>query len=290
MQGLYYVLVIISTVLFSLQFLFNQRFQQTYGTGMKATQVFSLYKSLVIILMMLLISGFKVQFSWFSLGMATIYAVSSIAMGYYSLKAFSVANLSVYSVFSMLGGMILPFFLGVLFYDEGDNLVFKIICCALIVVAVLLNIKSGKQDKKALFYYFAVFVLNGMAGVISKIHQSSTSLSPVDSTSFMLLTAAVSVVISAAWLLIAYREIPLIKGKNILFVTGYGVFNGLGNLFLLIALSGENGLPASVQYPLVTGGVMVCSTVISTIRKEKLTVREYIATAIALLASIFIAL
>ena len=290
MQGLYYVLVIISTVLFSLQFLFNQRFQQTYGTGMKATQVFSLYKSLVIILMMLLISGFKVQFSWFSLGMATIYAVSSIAMGYYSLKAFSVANLSVYSVFSMLGGMILPFFLGVLFYDEGDNLVFKIICCALIVVAVLLNIKSGKQDKKALFYYFAVFVLNGMAGVISKIHQSSTSLSPVDSTSFMLLTAAVSVVISAAWLLIAYREIPLIKGKNILFVTGYGVFNGLGNLFLLIALSGENGLPASVQYPLVPGGVMVCSTVISTIRKEKLTVREYIATAIALLASIFIAL
>ena len=290
MQGLYYVLVIISTVLFSLQFLFNQRFQQTYGTGMKATQVFSLYKSLVIILMMLLISGFKVQFSWFSLGMATIYAVSSIAMGYYSLKAFSVANLSVYSVFSMLGGMILPFFLGVLFYDEGDNLVFKIICCALIVVAVLLNIKSGKQNKKALFYYFAVFVLNGMAGVISKIHQSSTSLSPVDSTSFMLLTAAVSVVISAAWLLIAYREIPLIKGKNILFVTGYGVFNGLGNLFLLIALSGENGLPASVPYPLVTGGVMVCSTVISTIRKEKLTVREYIATAIALLASIFIAL
>jgi hypothetical protein len=290
MQGLYYTLVIISTILFSLQFLFTQRFQETSGTGMKPTLVFSLYKSLVIILMMLLISGFKIQFSWFSLLMATVYAVSSMAMSYYSLKAFAVANLSVYSVFSMLGGMILPFFLGVLFYDEGDNLVFKIICCALIVVAVLLNIKSGKQNKKALFYYFAVFVLNGMAGVISKIHQSSTSLSPVDSTSFMLLTAAVSVVISAAWLLIAYREIPLIKGKNILFVTGYGVFNGLGNLFLLIALSGENGLPASVQYPLVTGGVMVCSTVISTIRKEKLTVREYIATAIALLASIFIAL
>ena len=256
MQGLYYALVIVSTVLFSLQFLFNQRFQQTYGTGMKATQVFSLYKSLVIILMMLLISGFKVQFSWFSLVMATVYAVSGITMGYYSLKAFSVANLSVYSVFSMLGGMILPFFLGVIFFDEGDNLPFKIVCCALIVVAVLLNVKSGKQDKKALFYYFAVFVLNGMSGVISKLHQSSAR-PHVDSTSFMLLAAAVTVVISAAWLLIAYRHIPLIKGKSILFVTG---------------------------------GVMVCSTIISTVRREKLTVREYIATAIALLASVFIAL
>ena len=93
MQGLFYTLVVISTILFSLQFLFTQRFQQINGTGMKATQVFSLYKSLVIILMMLLISGFKVQFSWFSLGMATIYAISSITMSYYSLKAFSVANL-----------------------------------------------------------------------------------------------------------------------------------------------------------------------------------------------------
>ena len=289
MQGLYYTLVIISTVLFSLQFLFTQRFQETSGTGMKPTLVFSLYKSLVIIFMMLLISGFKIGFSWFSLLMATVYAVSSMAMSYYSLKAFAVANLSVYSVFSMLGGMILPFFLGVLFFDEGDKLVFKIICCVLIVVAVLLNIKSGKQDKKALFYYFAVFVLNGMSGVISKLHQSSP-YSPVDSTSFMLWSSVVTVVLSAAWLLIAYRQIPLIKGKNIFFVTGYGVFNGLGNLFLLIALSGESGLPASVQYPLVTGGVMVCSTIISTIRKEKLTVREYIATFIALLASIFIAL
>lgn len=289
MQGLYYTLVIISTVLFSLQFLFTQRFQETSGTGMKPTLVFSLYKSLVIIFMMLLISGFKIGFSWFSLLMATVYAVSSMAMSYYSLKAFAVANLSVYSVFSMLGGMILPFFLGVLFFDEGDKLVFKIICCALIVVAVLLNIKSGKQDKKALFYYFAVFVLNGMSGVISKLHQSSP-YSPVDSTSFMLWSSVVTVVLSAAWLLIAYRQIPLIKGKNIFFVTGYGVFNGLGNLFLLIALSGESGLPASVQYPLVTGGVMVCSTIISTVRKEKLTVREYIATFIALLASIFIAL
>ena len=61
----------------------------------------------------------------------------------------------------------------------------------------------------------------------------------------------------------------------------------MGNLFLLIALA---VLPASVQYPLVTGGVMVCSTIISTIRKEKLTARDYAATVVALLASIFIAI
>ena len=280
-----YALVVAATLLFSLQFFFNQRFQQSYGTDLKASLVFSLYKSVVIIVIMVMIAGFKVKFTVFSLIMAAIYAAVGMLMSYYSLKAFSVANLSVFSVFSMLGGMILPFFLGVIFYDEPLT-VFKILCCLLIVGAVLLNIRRGEKNKKALLYYFAVFVLNGMAGVISKIHQSSAK-AHVDSTGFMIWSSIVTVVICAVWLLVGYGRIPLIKGKSILFVSGYGVFNGVGNLFLLIALS---VLPASVQYPLVTGGVMVCSTVISTLRREKLTVRDYAATAIALLASIFIAI
>ena len=280
-----YALVVGATLLFSLQFFFNQRFQQSYGTDLKASLVFSLYKSVVIIVIMLIIAGFKVEFTIFSVLMAVLYAAVGMLMVYYSLKAFSVANLSVFSVFSMLGGMILPFFLGVVFYDEPLT-VFKVICCLLIVGAVLLNIRSGKQNRKALIYYFAVFVLNGAAGVISKIHQSSQR-PHVDSTGFMIWSSIVTVVICLAWLLIKYRSIPIVKGKNILFVSGYGVFNGVGNLFLLIALA---VLPASVQYPLLTGGVMVCSTIISTIRKEKLTARDYAATVVALLASIFIAI
>ncbi len=81
------------------------------------------------------------------------------------------------------------------------------------------------------------------------------------------------------------QKIPLVHKNELVLVTGYGVFNGVGNLFLLIALG---SLPASVQYPLVTGGVMVFSAIISTIRREKLTTRDYIATAIAFLASVVI--
>ena len=282
---LYYTLIIISTVLFSLQFFFNQRFQQENGTDIKATLTFSFYKSIVALIIMLIISGFSVNLSPFSLAMALIYSVSGFLMTYFSLKAFSVANLSVYSVFSMLGGMILPFFLGVAFYDEELNL-FKIICCFLIVCSILLNIKSGSKDKKAVFYYMAVFVLNGMAGVISKIHQSS-ALPHANSSEFMAQTSIISAVICGIWLLISYRKIPLVSPKSFLYVSGSGLFNGVGNLFLLISLA---VLPASVQYPLVTGGVMVFSAVISTVRKEKLTKREYLATAVAFLASVLIAL
>ncbi len=281
---MYYLLVLSAVFLFSLQFLFNQKFQQSRGESLESALEFSLYKSIVIVVIMLFIGKFSIQITPFSVLMATLYAVSGIAMTAFSMKAFAVANLSVYSVFSMLGGMLLPFVLGIGFYNEELSL-FKLLCCLLIIVSVLLNIKKGKQDKKAIIYYMAVFVLNGMAGVLSKIHQSS-SLPHTDSTGFMLISSFITAVISAVWLLVSYKKIPLIKGKNLLYTAGYGVFNGIGNLFLLISLS---NLPASVQYPLVTGGVMVFSTAISALRKEKITAKEYVAAGVSFVASVLMA-
>ncbi len=279
-----YTLVFSATILFALQFLFNQKFEEKRGSDLKSALEFTLYKSVVIVVMMLLISGFKIIVTPFSLALSVVYAGACILMTYFSMKAFAVANLSVYSVFSMLGGMLLPFLLGVCFYDEKLTL-FKVVCCGLIVVSVLLNLKSGKQSKKAFLYYMAVFALNGSVGVISKIHQSS-EIPHTDSTGFMLLSSAVSMVISGIWLLIKHKKVPFIKGKSLVYASGYGVFNGLGNWFLLISLA---HLPASVQYPLVTGGVMVFSTVISAIRREKLSKNDYIAAAISFAASVLMA-
>ncbi len=281
---LYYILVFSATILFALQFFFNQRFEQSGGSDLKSALEFTFYKSIIIVVMMLLISGFKIIVTPFSVALAIVYAVACILMTYFSLKAFAVANLSVYSVFSMLGGMLLPFLLGVGFYDEKMS-IFKLICCGLIVVSVLLNLKGGKGNKKAFLYYMAVFVLNGGVGVISKIHQSS-DIAHTDSTGFMFLSSLASIIISAIWLLIKYRKIPVVKGKSLLFAGGYGIFNGVGNWFLLISLI---HLPASVQYPLVTGGVMVFSTLISALRKEKLTKSDYIAAGISFVASVLMA-
>ena len=281
---LYYALVFGATILFALQFLFNQKFETVRGSDLKSALEFTLYKNSVIVIMMLIISGFKIVITPFSAALSVVYAAACILMTYFSLKAFAVANLSVYSVFSMLGGMLLPFLLGVGFYNEKLT-VFKIVCCVLIAISVLLNLKGGKQSKKAFLYYMAVFVLNGGVGVISTIHQNS-DLPHTDSTGFMFLSSLAGVIISALWMLIKYKKIPLIKGKALLYTTGYGIFNGVGNWLLLVSLI---HLPASVQYPLVTGGVMVFSTVISIIRKEKLTKTDYIAAAVSFIASVLMA-
>ena len=103
---------------------------------------------------------------------------------------------------------------------------------------------------------------------------------------FMFYSGIFTIVICGLWLVFTGNKVPLFKGKRLLYSAGDGILNGVGDLLLLIALV---KLPASVQYPLVTGGVMVCSTLISTIRREDVKKLDYIAAVIALGASIMIA-
>ena len=56
---------------------------------------------------------------------------------------------------------------------------------------------------------------------------------------------------------------------------------------VLIALK---HLQASVQYPIVTGGVMIMSLMISLLRKEKISYKNVISTAIAFLSTVLISI
>ena len=68
---------------------------------------------------------------------------------------------------------------------------------------------------------------------------------------------------------------------------GSACLNSVANMLLLIALL---KLPASVQYPMVTGGVIVFSTVIELVRKSKLTKKEIAAALIAFAVSAMMAI
>ncbi len=280
----YYLLVLLSSLFFALQFLCQQKFEEKSGAGFVQAVAFSLYKGLTIVAIMLILSAFKLEFEWFSFLLSGVYALCYIFMAYFSLKAFSVANLSVYSVFTMLGGMLLPFVVGVVCYGEAFTL-FKVVCCLLVVIAVLLNIQKGASSKKAFLYYMLVFLLNGSIAVISKVHEAS-GFAHTGPESFMLYSGIWTIIVCAIWLLLIGEKIPLYKGGELLCCTGNGFFNGIGDWLLLIAIA---KLDASVQYPLVTGGVMVFSTLISIIRREKIRKIEYFVAGVAFVASVMMA-
>lgn len=276
-----YVMIVGAAFLFSLQFLFTSRYEKETGGGWNASLKFTLYSGIAGLVVLLILNGFRLAFSPVSLGLAAAYAVVCIGCSYASIKAFKYGNMSVYSVYCMIGGMLLPFIYGVAFGEPFTAM--RLICCLLIAVSVVLTIQKGAESRRALRYYIMIFVLNGLGGVICAFHQAQPTA--VDNGSFMMLSRIVSIPVCAL-LLLKSRDFKL-NGKALLYSAGYSVLNNLGVLLQLTALL---SLPSSVQFPLVTGGVIVFSTVFSFLRREKVTVKQVLAAAVALAASIFMAL
>lgn len=272
----YYGFTAAAVMMFSFQFWFNDRFQKHCGSSARAAVTFSLGANLAGLATLLIINRFQLEFTPFSGIMALLVGLDGILFLYCSLKAFAVINLSLYSVFSMLGGMALPFALGLTVY--GEPLTWgKALCFVFTAAALSLTVKKEKNSRSAWLYYAGIFVLNGMSGVLSKIFQS-TDLPKTSAAGFSVLSAAAGVLLSAA-------ALPFIRGEKVklsirptLDMTAYGAVNRAANFLLLIALE---HLPASAQYPFVTGGVMIISTLICFFTPQKPTKRELLAVALA---------
>lgn len=278
-----YIMIIIADILFATQFLFTRLYEQRNENGLTTSLNFSLGANAMICLLMLCLLGFRVEFTWFSMGMAALMACTSLALTYCSIASLSCINLSMYSVFMMLGGMLIPFLYGILFLGEGMT-VGKAICVVLIFAALLLGIDRSPQKKGAGKYYAGVFLLNGLFGVWSKLHQIHPEMNT--STENVLFLSCGTVVVLALVLLLTVgkrRFLPFKDGKSAACMAGYGVANGVAEALSLAAMI---TLPASIQFALVTGGVMVVSAVISILCREKQSVKSLLAMGLAVLAMI----
>lgn len=282
---MYYFLLVVATVLFSFKFLFDQKYEERCGSSLMAAMMFSLYTAVCGFAVLFAVNGFKMDFSWISFMITAIHAVVGILYTMASVKSFEEVNLSAYSVFAMLGGMLLPSVYGLIFCSEAA-LPVKFLCYVLIIAALLFEIdfkqKSGKK-----IYYVAIFILNGMSGVMAVIHQSIQAYKIVDSFSFLMLANIWTAVICMIFLAKnAKKAVQVTDAKVLCFTFGSAVFCNIGNLLLLLSLK---HLPASVQYPIVTGGVMLISLLISIVRKEHVRRKELIGTAVAFASTILIA-
>lgn len=281
---MYYLMIIAAAIMFSFQFVFNDGFRREDGSGLNSSLKFTLYSSVAGLIVLLIINKLHVEVSVFSVLTACVYSIVCIALNYSSIKAFEYANLSVYSVFSMIGGMLMPFLYGIMCGEEFKAI--RLVCCVLIALSVTMSIKKGEHSKKATKYYLLVFFLNGMVGVISKFHQFYTDMC-VDSGSFMILTKITAVLFSLILLCLQKEHSFFVNRKALIYSGLHAILNSVGNLLILIALL---HLPASVQYPIITGGVIVVSTLIVIIRREAITKKELLAAAVAFIATVFMAI
>ena len=275
---MYYFLIILSVILFGGSFALNDGYRKREGDSIRASLMFTFTSSVAGLIMLMAINGFKFEFTPFTFVIALLASLIGFGFTYCSFKALGRINLSLYSLFSMLGGMVLPFLQGIFFYNEPVTLA-KILCFILICIALILTLEKSEK-KNGLIYYIGIFILNGMSGVLSKLF---TSL-PFEKTSaegYSILIAICTTVLSGLILLIFFREeksAPSIP--SIVLSAGNGIANKIANMWLVIALV---NVDASVQYPMVTGGVMIVSTAISFFSKIKPSNKELLSVLIAFL-------
>ena len=99
-----YAIICVSSILFSLQFLFHKNYNDKYGSSINASLVFSIYTSILGGIILFIIGyffvGMEIKFTLFSILLATVYSIIGISFTIVSAKALDKTNLSIFSMFA----------------------------------------------------------------------------------------------------------------------------------------------------------------------------------------------
>lgn len=285
-----YAFIAAASILFASQFLFNQKYTRSTGSTLMPVLLFTLSISVFGFIFQFALNGFRLDITPFSAVCAFILAALWVSGIFADFKSLESINLSAYSVFLMLGGMILPSVYGIIFLNEELS-IFKLLCFILAVVAILFTIDSSQKSGNVIFYLFA-FLSNGLINVCLNIHERVTAFEATNSRSFLMLSLIIMVLMCLLIFIPTYRrkdvKIGGILTKKCLFYTiAYAACNNFGNLMLMASMK---YLPASVQSSLATSGVMFVSLIMSIILHERVSKKNVIATLVAFAATVMIAL
>jgi len=278
---MYYGLIMLSVMIFGAGFALNDAYRKMRGSSLKISLQFSLVSTIAGLIVFIFMNGMKIEFTPFTFLIALAKTVNGLVLTFCGFKALGKINLSLYSLFMMLGGMLLPFLQGIVFFGEAITIA-KIICLVLISIALLLTVEKGEK-KSGTIYYIAIFVLNGMSGVLSKIF-TAADFEKTTPEGLSILSGFCGIAIVSVLLFIFFRkkdDTPKMTFASTCINAVIGITNRLANNWLVIALA---YVDACVQYPMVTGGTMIISTVIAFFGKNKPSAREILAVSVSFAA------
>lgn len=298
-----YVLLILSVLCIVGQFSLTKLYQKCIKQTIVTVMFFILLQNAVSLIIFLIYNGFKpLDFTWYSLVLAAASTVIMIVYNILSIKIMSLGNVSVYSLFMMLGGMLLPFIEGLFVYPETNKLtvckgigvvVLPLILC---LQAFLQSRNDGRKNTK-LFYALCVcvFFVNGLTSIMTSLQSNPVGgHAAMSANGFTIIKNLMLIVVSAATL--AVSALSKNRGENIsalksavkvkptLYAAAMSVVMSIGAFLLLIA---NEKIPNVVQYPVVSGGTIVLSAVASAVFfKEKQSKADIFCFIFAALATV----
>lgn len=246
----------------------------------------------VATLVILLMSLFKITFSWYSLCMGALFGAITFTFSLVYCMAINKGPISYTSVIVNMSTIITALS-GWIFWQEQLN-PFTIVGLALMVGCMILsNAKTDSPQKtkgKFKWLLLAIFamMLSACVGLCQKVHQTSTHASEIY---LMLLVAfcVCSLLSFVAWAIIRKKEsVPQGEQNNFSFkrfalcCSAIGVTYGAVNV-LNLYLSGV--INTAVFFPIINGIPLVLMIVLSFVFfKEKLTKKQVVGISLGILS------
>jgi len=276
-----FIYLFIACVFFALQFIFQKLFEKRTVGGLSVCLWNQIVCCLVGEIFLLVKTGgafSDVTMSGLICGL--FYSASGIICSVATISSMSCGSVGTVGTYCLAGGMIIPFFYGIIALGEEAGL-FKwlgiIILCASLIPSVIKK-GSGKTNVKFVVYAMIVFVTNGFVSVFSKMHQIAPDA--MEENSFLLLTGAVRLT-AVLVIMLGLASLKTAKGDRkafadafwnisrkpmtwvlfaalVVFAGTYSVCNTLGNLFSLRCML---TMDASIQFPLLSAVVIILTAV-----------------------------
>ena len=221
---------------------------------------------------------------------AFFYATIVVSLQTISITAMRVGAMSTTSICVMYG-MIIPAVAGPIFWKEKIGIL-QIIGIVMMIVSLWLIKEKTPAEEKSITKKWVVlavlaFFLSGMAGVMEKIHQSTSARE--ERMPFVFIACAFMFAFSFVAKCVTHRKGEKKRVGSLLplaIVSGFVI--GLYSTVNLI-LSGN--LDSMIYYPIANGGAMLLTVLVSVIAfKEKFDKMRVIGTVMGLLGILFLSL
>ena len=257
-----YLLIISANILLAVTFALSKLYQKKAGytaiSGVSYNVQLGLYSSVIY----LIANKFVIHLTAFSLIIALIQTLAVTLytiIGFYMLHGGLIAS---YTMFLMSGGMIVPYLWGLLFLGEKFSVLRTVGILIILFGVILANYRNEKQSLKYIYMGIAIFLLNGITSVTTKVHQIETVRPVVSSMEFVILSNILKFLLSLVVLIFFIIRVP--DGKEIFKITLNKkvlwiviIASAIGGITSYCLVRGAINLPATVLYPLNTGGTIV---------------------------------
>lgn len=281
---MYYLILLAAVVLLGGEFSFQKRYQQEAGASPAAGLFYSAAVGLFSAVIFFVLNGFwsestggftthpdfrleTLHITPFAFWTASGFVLCLFLYRILGFNMMKHGNMATYTLFLMTGGMMLPYLYGILFGNEFGQLgtiaiTLRIVGLAVILLGVVLANrpeKNGKANRMVILLGIFAFLLNGGTSIFSNLHQKATPELRATVIAFVALEGLLAFLYCSVTLLIlclrdknVIKAIPVKKTLPILLLATLS-----SSISFLGQLIGAAHLPASVNYPIITGGAIM---------------------------------